>query len=204
MVMSVCSGAYVLGAAGLLDGRDCTTHWRYASDLAKRFPLARVNPDVLYVCDGPVLTSAGSAAGLDLCLHLIRQDYGERLANIAARRMIMPPHRAGAQAAETLAPLLDEIASELDKDHSVTSMSARAAMSERTFARRFRAETGTTPHLWLTEQRVHYARSLLEAGDEPVEVVARRSGFGTAAMLRHHFSRVVGTSPAAYRQVFRG
>jgi transcriptional regulator GlxA family with amidase domain len=213
--MSVCSGAYVLGAAGLLDGRDCTTHWRYAADLANRFPLARVNPDVLYVCDGPVLTSAGSAAGLDLCLHLIRRDYGERLANIAARRMVMPPHRAGGQAqfvgtpvraqdAETLAPLLDEIASELARDHSVTSMSARAAMSERTFARRFRAETGTTPHLWLTEQRVRYARSLLEAGDEPVEVVARRSGFGTAAMLRHHFNRVVGTSPAAYRQVFRG
>ena len=215
MVMSVCSGAFVLGAAGLLDDRDCTTHWRYASDLASRFPLARVNPDVLYVCDGPVLTSAGSAAGLDLCLHLIRQDYGERLANIAARRMVMPPHRSGGQAqfvgapvraqeAETLAPLLDEIASALDKDHSVTSMSARAAMSERTFARRFRAETGTTPHMWLTEQRVSYARSLLEAGDEPVEIVARRSGFGTAAMLRHHFSRVVGTSPAAYRQVFRG
>jgi transcriptional regulator GlxA family with amidase domain len=215
LVMSVCSGAYVLGAAGLLDGRDCTTHWRYAADLANRFPLARVNPDVLYVCDGPVLTSAGSAAGLDLCLHLIRRDYGERLANIAARRMVMPPHRAGGQAqfvatpvraqdAETLAPLLDEIASELAKDHSVTSMSARAAMSERTFARRFRAETGTTPHMWLTEQRVRYARSLLEAGDEPVEVVARRSGFGTAAMLRHHFNHVVGTSPAAYRQVFRG
>ena len=215
MVMSVCSGAFVLGAAGLLDDRECTTHWRYASELADRFPLARVNPDVLYVCDGPVLTSAGSAAGLDLCLHLIRQDYGERLANIAARRMVMPPHRAGGQAqfvatpmraqeAETLAPLLDEIASELDKDHSVTSMSARAAMSERTFARRFRAETGTTPHTWLTEQRVHYARSLLEASDEPVEIVARRSGFGTAAMLRHHFNRVVGTSPAAYRHVFRG
>jgi transcriptional regulator GlxA family with amidase domain len=215
MVMSVCSGAYVLGAAGLLDGRDCTTHWRYASDLASRFPLARVNPDVLYVCDGPVLTSAGSAAGLDLCLHLIRRDYGERVANIAARRMVMPPHRAGGQAqfvgspvrardADTLAPILDEIARELDHDHSVASMSARAAMSERTFARRFRAETGTTPHLWLTEQRVHYARSMLEAGEDPIEVVAHRSGFGTAAMLRHHFSRVVGTSPAAYRQVFRG
>jgi transcriptional regulator GlxA family with amidase domain len=215
MIMSVCSGAYVLGAAGLLDGRDCTTHWRYAADLARRFPLARVNPDVLYVCDGPVLTSAGSAAGLDLCLHLIRRDYGELVANIAARRMVMPPHRAGGQAqfvgtpvrardGVTLAPLLDEIASELDRDHSVASMSVRAAMSERTFARRFRAETGTTPHLWLTEQRVGHARSLLEAGDDPIEVVARRSGFGTAAMLRHHFGRVVGTSPAAYRQVFRG
>jgi transcriptional regulator GlxA family with amidase domain len=215
MVMSVCTGAYVLGAAGLLDGRDCTTHWRHAKDLASRFPLARVNPDVLYVCDGPVLTSAGSAAGLDLCLHLIRQDYGERVANIAARRMVMPPHRAGGQAqfvgpsvhvreAVTLAPLLDEIANELDRDHSVASMSSRAAMSQRTFARRFRAETGTTPHSWLTEQRVQFARSLLEAGDDPIEAVARRSGFGTAAMLRHHFGRVVGTSPAAYRQVFRG
>jgi transcriptional regulator GlxA family with amidase domain len=214
-VMSVCSGAYILGTAGLLDGRDCTTHWRYAADLARQFPRARVNPDVLYVCDGPILTSAGSAAGLDLCLHLIRQDHGERIANIAARRMVMPPHRAGGQAqfvgtpvraheAATLAPLLDDLASDLDSEHTIESMAARASMSERTFARRFRAETGTTPHLWLTQQRVGHARSLLESGDDPVETVARRSGFSTAAMLRHHFTRVVGTSPVAYRQTFRG
>ena len=135
-VMSICNGAFALGEAGLLDGRDCTTHWRYSASLAKQFPAARVNPHVLYVCDGPVLTSAGSAAGLDLCLHLIRQDYGEALANIAARRMVMPPFRDGGQAqfvgtpvraqdAETLAPLLDEIASELGVEHTVESMSQR-------------------------------------------------------------------------------
>lgn len=213
-VMSVCAGAYVLGAAGLLDDRECTTHWRYADDLAARHPRARVNADVLYVCDGPILTSAGSAAGLDLCLHLIRRDYGQRVANAAARRMVMPPHRAGGQAqfvatpiraqdAETLAPLLDQIVGELDAAHTIESMAARAAMSERTFARRFRAETGTTPHVWLTAQRVRHARSLLESGNDPIEAVARRSGFGTAAMLRHHFTRVVGTSPVSYRETFR-
>lgn len=214
-VMSICSGAFVLGAAGLLDGRDCTTHWRHAADLAAAFPAARVNPSVLYVCDGPILTSAGTAAGLDLCLHLIREDYGERIANIVARRMVMPAHRDGGQAqyvaapvrahqAETLAPLLDELAADLETDYTVESMAARAAMSGRTFARRFAAETGTTPHTWLTHQRILRARTLLEAGDDPVETVARRSGFGSAAMLRHHFVRVVGTSPYAYRRTFRG
>lgn len=214
-VMSVCSGTFVLGAAGLLDGRRCTTHWRFAAALAEAYPAAQVDPDVLYVCDGPVLTSAGSAAGLDLCLHLIREDYGERMANIAARRMVMPPHREGGQAqfvrtpvrahqADTLAPLLDKIAGDLQAEHTVESMAELASMSVRTFARRFRAETGTTPHVWLTRQRVSLARQLLETGDDPIETVAHRSGFGTAIMLRHHFARVVGTSPAAYRRTFRG
>jgi transcriptional regulator GlxA family with amidase domain len=213
-VMSVCAGAFTLGAAGLLDGRDCTTHWRYADELAARFPKARVDRNVLFVCDGPVLTSAGSASGLDLCLHLIRADHGEEIARRVARRMVMPPHRDGGQAqyvdvpirarpAETLAPLLDELSAELDQEHTVEALAERAAMSPRTFARRFRAETGTTPHVWLTHQRVLLARRMLEEGDDPIDVVADRCGFGTGAMLRHHFARIVGVSPATYRRTFR-
>jgi transcriptional regulator GlxA family with amidase domain len=213
-VMSVCSGAFALGAAGLLDGRDCTTHWRYATELAAAYPAARVNPNVLFVCDGQVLTSAGTAAGLDLCLHIIRGDYGEEVARKVARRMVMPPHRDGGQAqyvdapirvrpADTLAPLLDELADELDVEHTIDTLAVRCAMSPRTFARRFRAETGTTPHLWLTHQRVLRARRMLEEGDDGVDTVAERCGFGSAAMLRHHFARIVGISPAAYRRAFR-
>jgi transcriptional regulator GlxA family with amidase domain len=213
-VMSVCSGAFVLGRAGLLDGRRCTTHWRYAERLAAEFPTARVDPGVLYVCDGPVLTSAGSASGLDLCLHLIRTDHGEEIARRVARRMVMPPHRDGGQAqyvetpirfrpAETLAPLLDELASALDEEYTIDELAARCSMSTRTFARRFRAETGTTPYLWLTHQRVLLARRMLEEGDDPVDTVAMRCGFGSGAMLRHHFGRIVGVSPAAYRRMFR-
>ncbi|MGN6607776.1 MAG: GlxA family transcriptional regulator, partial [Jatrophihabitans sp.] len=148
-VMSVCSGAFALGEAGLLDDRECTTHWRHADELAARFPCARVNPNVLFVCDGPVLTSAGTAAGLDLCLHLIRADHGEEIARRVARRMVMPPHRDGGQAqfvetpvrfrqAETLAPLLDELAAALDEEYSIDDLAARCSMSTRTFARRFR------------------------------------------------------------------
>jgi len=213
-VMSVCSGAFTLGAAGLLDGRNCTTHWRYAEELQALYPAAKVNPDVLFVCDGQVLTSAGTASGLDLCLHLIRADHGEEVARRVARRMVMPPHRDGGQAqyveapirvrpADTLAPLLDALASELHEEHTAESLAERMAMSPRTFARRFRAETGTTPHLWLTHQRVLLARRMLEEGDDPIETVAARCGFGTAAMLRHHFGRIVGVSPAAYRRTFR-
>ena len=213
-VMSFCSGAFALGAAGLLDGRSCTTHWRYAAELAAQHPLATVDPNVLFVCDGPVLTSAGTAAGLDLCLHLIRADHGEELARRAARRMVMPPHRDGGQAqyvdvpirsrpAETLAPLLEALLDCLADEHTIDSLASRSAMSPRTFARRFRDETGTTPHLWLTHQRVLLARRMLESGDEPVDTVAERCGFSTPAMLRHHFGRIVGTSPASYRRSFR-
>jgi transcriptional regulator GlxA family with amidase domain len=214
-VMSLCSGAFLLGEAGLLDGRRCTTHWQHAVELAARHPEADVDPNVLFVCDGPILTSAGSAAGLDLCLHVIRADHGEEIARKAARRMVMPPHREGGQAqyvdapirthpAETLAPLLDELLDSLPEAHTIESLSARCAMSPRTFARRFRQETGTTPHLWLTHQRVILARRMLEAGDDTIEVVADRSGFTTAAMLRHHFTRVVGTAPSTYRRQFSG
>jgi transcriptional regulator GlxA family with amidase domain len=213
-VMSVCSGAFSLGEAGLLDGRDCTTHWMHADELADRFPRARVNPNVLFVCDGPVLTSAGTASGLDLCLHLIRADHGEEIARRVARRMVMPPHRDGGQAqyvdapirvraADTLAPLLDELGRELHLEHTVESLAERTAMSPRTFARRFRAETGTSPHLWLTHQRVLMARRMLEEGDDPIDTVASRCGFGTGAMLRHHFAKIVGVSPASYRRTFR-
>jgi transcriptional regulator GlxA family with amidase domain len=213
-VMSVCTGAFVLGQAGLLDGRTCTTHWRYTDRLAADFPTAHVDPDVLYVCDGPVLTSAGSASGLDLCLHLIRADHGEEIARRVARRMVMPPHRDGGQAqfvdtpirvraADTLAPLLDDLAGALDKEYSIDELAARCNMSTRTFARRFRAETGTTPYLWLTHQRVLLARRMLEEGDDPVDTVAQRCGFGSGAMLRHHFGRIVGVSPASYRRSFR-
>ena len=213
-VMSICSGAFVLGRAGLLDDRDCTTHWRHADKLAAMFPAARVDPDVLFVCDGPVLTSAGSAAGLDLCLHVIRTDHGEEIARRVARRMVMPPHRDGGQAqfvetpirvapAKTLAPLLDEVAAALDREYTIDELAARAGMSTRTLARRFRAETGTTPYLWLIHQRVLLARRVLEEGDDPVDTVAYRCGFGSPAMLRHHFARIVGVSPAAYRRTFR-
>jgi transcriptional regulator GlxA family with amidase domain len=169
---------------------------------------------VLFVCDGPVLTSAGTAAGLDLCLHVIRSEHGEEVARKVARRMVMPPHRDGGQAqfvdvpirtraADTLAPLLEELLDELSEEHSVESLAVRCSMSQRTFARRFRQETGTTPLLWLTQQRVLLARRMLESGDDPIETVATRAGFPNAAMLRHHFGDKVGTSPAAYRRAFR-
>jgi transcriptional regulator GlxA family with amidase domain len=212
-VMSLCTGAFGLGAAGVLDGRRCTTHWRHASDLAAMFPAAQIDPNVLFVCDGPVLTSAGTAAALDLCLHVIRADHGEEVARKVARRMVMPPHRDGGQAqyvdvpiridnADTLAPLLDELLDELADEHTIDSLASRLAMSRRTFARRFRQETGTTPHLWLSRQRVLLARRMLESGEDSIELIASRSGFGTAAMLRHHFTREIGTPPSAYRRQF--
>ena len=211
-IMSICSGAFVLGAAGLLDGRDCTTHWTYAAELARRFPAARVNPDVLYVdCDG-ILTSAGTAAGIDASLYLIRQEFGARAANRLARRMVMPPHREGGQRqyvdqpvpveADTLAGTLEWLLANLDEEVSVEDLARRAHLSARTFARRFRAETGTTPHHWLTGQRVLAAQRLLEDTEQPVETVAARGGGGSAAVLRHHFTRRVGTTPTDYRRTF--
>ncbi|MBD0293227.1 MAG: helix-turn-helix domain-containing protein [Jiangellaceae bacterium] len=213
-VMSVCTGAFVLGAAGLLDGRRCTTHWLYADQLAARFPLAKVDPGVLYVEDDGVITSAGSAAGLDASLHLWRTEFGASTAAMVARRMVVPPHRDGGQAqfvqapiratqAQTLAPVLDYMAGHLDREMTVESLARLAAMSPRTFARRFRAETGSTPYDWLLARRVAEAQRLLEEGDDPIETVASRSGFGTAAVLRHHFARRLGTTPQAYRAAFR-
>jgi transcriptional regulator GlxA family with amidase domain len=212
-IMSVCAGAFTLGAAGLLDGRPCTTHWLYADELAERFPLAKVDPGVLYVDSDPIITSAGSAAGLDACLHLMRKEWGARAANMAARRMVVPPQRDGGQAqfvrtpvppsaAETLTPLLTWIVEHLDQRHSVQDLAARVHMSPRTFARRFRDETGTTPHQWIVQQRVQRAEELLERTDLSVEQIAAEVGFGNAAALRHHFGQIRGTSPQSYRQAF--
>jgi transcriptional regulator GlxA family with amidase domain len=213
-VMSVCSGAFVLGAAGLLDGRRCTTHWMHAGELQEAYPQAKVDPNVLYVADGPVLTSAGTAAGLDLCLHVIREAHGAAVANAVARRMIVPPHRDGGQAQYvetplppprigTLEPALSWMAAHLEDEMTVETLAARAHMSPRTFARRFRAETGTTPYHWLTGQRVLLAQRLLEETDQTIDAIAERTGFGNAAVLRHHFGRWRGTTPQAYRRTFQ-
>ncbi|HEX2893186.1 MAG TPA: helix-turn-helix domain-containing protein [Marmoricola sp.] len=212
-VLSVCSGAFVLGEAGLLDGRRCTTHWMYTDDLQRRFPAAEVVPEVLYVDEDPVITSAGSAAGLDACLHLWRKEYGASVASMVARRMVVPPQRDGGQAqyiaravpectAETLGPLLAWITENLGEDHSVEALARRAHMSPRTFARRFRAETGTTPHAWVTTQRLIAAEELLESSDASIEQIASEVGFGNAATMRQHFSRIRGISPQGYRQSF--
>ncbi len=212
-VLSVCSGAFTLGEAGLLDGRACTTHWRHTAELAERFPLAQVVPEVLYVDAGQVVTSAGTAAGIDACLHLWRQEHGARVAGAVARRMVVPPQREGGQAqfiaravpdchAETLGPLLTWVVGHLEEDLGVEALARRALMSPRTFARRFREETGTTPHSWVTHQRVAAAEELLERSDLSVEQIAARVGFGNAATLRQQFGRVRGISPQQYRRSF--
>ncbi|NEE02556.1 helix-turn-helix domain-containing protein [Phytoactinopolyspora halotolerans] len=213
-VLSVCSGAFVLGHAGLLDGRRCTTHWLYADELAERFPAAKVDPDVLYVDEDPVITSAGTAAGLDACLHLWRKEFGAEAASTVARRMVVPPHRDGGQAqfveapvrptpAQTLAGVLDYMEVHLAEEMTIDGLAAMAAMSPRTFARRFRAETGTTPYDWLLGRRVAAAQRMLERGDDTIDAIASATGFGTAAALRHHFGRRLGTTPHAYRATFR-
>jgi transcriptional regulator GlxA family with amidase domain len=214
-VMSVCSGAFVLAEAGLLEGRRATTHWLYAPLLTARHPTVRVDADALYVEDGPVLTSAGSASAIDLCLHVVRLEHGAEIANRVARRMVVPPHRDGGQAqyVETPVPdpraageleqLLGWMLGHLDEPLTVESLAARAVMSPRTFARRFRALTGTTPHHWLISQRLLLAQRMLESTDEGVEHIAARCGFGSADVLRHHFGRLRGTSPQAYRRTFR-
>lgn len=214
-VASICTGAFALGAAGLLDGRRATTHWRHAAQLAQLFPCAHVDADVLYVDDGDLLTSAGVAAGIDLCLHLLRRDHGVEAANRAARQTVVAPHRAGGQAQfiERAVPPSDDGSLEatrayalqrLDEPLTVAQLARHACTSERTFNRRFRQETGTTPLRWLHAQRVDHARRLLEASDLPVEAVAQRCGFGSAAILRQHFRRATATTPTAYRRTFAG
>jgi transcriptional regulator GlxA family with amidase domain len=213
VILASCTAVFTLGAAGLLDGRRCTTHWRHAAALAKAYPLAQVSPDVLYVDDGPIVTGAGAAAAMDASLHVVRREFGARVAGAFARRIVVPPHRDGGQAqyirtsvpdvdADTLGPVLVWMNENLDAELSVDALASKAMMSSRTFARRFRDETGTTPHQWLIHQRVLRAETLLEETPMPVEEVAQRAGFSTAATLRHHFTRVRGTSPAAYRRIF--
>jgi transcriptional regulator GlxA family with amidase domain len=212
-MVSICTGAFALAAAGVLDGRRATTHWRDAADLARRYPRIDVDPDVLYIDEGDVLTSAGVAAGLDLCLHILRRDHGAALANTIARRIVVPPHRDGGQAQYVDSPLPDQPGGSLaatrawalERLHeplTVRELAAHAHVSERTFARRFAAETGVSPLRWLHAQRIDAARAALERTDAPIEEVAQRCGFGTAANLRKHFHRHVRTTPTAYRRAF--
>ncbi len=214
-VLSVCSGVFVLAAAGLLDGRRCAAHWRHAEELARRYPRIQVEPDVLYVDAGPVITSAGTAAGIDACLHLVRDEHGPEVANAIARRMVVPPHRDGGQAqyierplprsrCDTVGEVLVWMERHLDEEVTVEQLAERAHMSPRTFARRFQQETGTTPYRWILRQRVLLAQQLLEATDETMDAIAWRTGFGNAAALRHQFVRSLGTTPQAYRRTFKG
>ncbi len=213
-VLSVCTGAFVLGAAGLLDGRACTTHWRHADRLARMYPAAKVDPSVLYVDADPVLTSAGTAAGIDACLYLVRKEQGSAVANAIARRMVVPPHRDGGQAqyvdrpvgeaaCDTLSDVIEWMQHNLDRSITVDELASLAAMSPRTFARRFVQETGTTPQRWLTGQRILFAQQLLEETGQTVDVIAERAGFGNAATFRHHFRAWRATTPNAYRRTFR-
>ncbi|UGT60644.1 helix-turn-helix domain-containing protein [Nocardia asteroides] len=213
IVLTVCSGAFLAGEAGLLDGRKCTTHWRYVDDLAARYPAATVDPDVLFVDEGNLVTSAGTAAGIDACLHLVRREIGSAAANGVARRMVVPPQRDGGQrqfierpiaecTSDSLSATLTWMSEHLEHQHTVEELAARARMSTRTFARRFAAETGTTPVKWLTTQRVLYAKHLLEESGDGLERIAGLAGFGSAALLRHHFQRQVGIAPTEYRRRF--
>lgn len=211
-LVSFCSGVFVLAAAGLLDGRAATTHWRYADALAERHPAIQVARDVLYVEDGSVFTSAGTAAAVDLSLHLIRRDWGPLVANQVARRAVVPTHRDGGQAQFIPAPLpergaslgglLDWMRRHLDEPLPVSELAARARMSERTFARRFEEATGQSPKTWLTHERLARARTLLEGSNLAVEQIADACGFGSADTLRHHFRRTLQLSPARYRERF--
>ena len=215
-LVSICSGAFLLAATGLLDGGEAATHWRYAPALAERHPDVRVNADVLYVDAGSVLTSAGSAAGIDLCLHIVRLDHGAAVANAVARRLVIPPHRDGGQAQLIEAPMPthpddDPIAAvmawaleRLDQPLDLSALAGRAYMSVRTFTRRFRKATGTTPGRWLLEQRVRASLPLLEGTDASIETVAGTVGFANAATYRHHFAAIMRTSPTGYRRAFAG
>jgi transcriptional regulator GlxA family with amidase domain len=213
-IISHCTGAFVLAAAGLLDGKRVTTHWKWAGELAARFPGVEVDPSVLYVDNGQVITGAGTAAGVDTLLHFVRREWGAAAANALAREMVVPPHRDGGQAQfidapvpacqdDLLGAVLEWAAAHLAEEISVDTLARRALMSPRSFARRFKATTGTTPHAWLLGQRLAAAEALLEESDAPVEEIARLVGFGTAAGLREQFARRRGVSPRAYRQTFR-
>lgn len=215
-ILSFCSGAFTLAATGLLDGRPATTHWMYLEEFRRHHPRVDVQPDVLYVEAGRVFTSAGTAAGIDLALHIVRCDYGAEIANAVARRMVVPPHRDGGQAqyvsppvperapiAGGLAATMDWMVGHLGEDLTVDAMAAHALMSPRTFARRFREATGATPHDWLTTRRIHHGQRLLESTDLTIDRVAAACGLGSPANFRLHFHRIVGVPPSDYRRRFR-
>ena len=214
-IASLCTGAFTLARAGLLNGREATTHWNSATRLGEQYPEVSVNPGVLYIDNGDILTSAGSAASIDLCLYIVRRDFGAEIANFVARAMVVPPHRDGGQAqfisqpvptsygGDPFSDVLTWAVEHLDEDLSVELLAQRAAMSLRTFARKFREVTGTTPHQWLVSQRMFFAQRLLEATDLSIDLVAWKSGFGTATNLRMQFQRATGTAPSAYRRTFR-
>lgn len=213
-VASLCTGAFVLAAAGLLDGRRATTHWAHTDELAARYPLVEVDPDVLYVDNGTVLTSAGKAAAMDLCLHLVRLDHGSAYANTIARRLVVPPHRSGGQAQFVTAPVpaqedhpLTELfpwaIERLDQPLTVEDLARRANMSSRHLGRHFRTVTGATPLQWLLTQRIRRAQELLESSGDSVDAIAAATGMGTATTLRRHFNRTLGVPPDAYRRTFR-
>ncbi len=214
-IIALCTGTFLLAAAGLLDGRCVTTHWAWAAELAERYPRVQVDPQRLYIDDGQILTSAGTAAAIDLSLHVVRQDYGAEIATAIARRMVVPPHRDGSQAQYIEAPLpspldkgepfgatLEWITAHLHEDLTVEQMAARAVMSPRTFARHFQATLGTTPYQWLLHQRIVLAQRHLETTNETIERVATCCGFSSAATLRLHFQRLLRISPQMYRHAF--
>ena len=212
---SICSGVFVLAAAGLLDGRRATTHWRYADQLARRYPAIEVLPDDLYVDSGQLVTSAGSAAGLDMLLHLVRRDFGAHVGNMVAQRLVVAPHREGGQAQFLPRPmahdekgrltrLMDFIRSHPADPHTIASMAGRAAMSARTLQRQFQAATGMGPIEWLVRERIAIVKDLLETAGLPLSQVAERAGFGSEESLRHHFRRYAATTPGAYRRRFSG
>ena len=214
-VLSLCTGAFVLAAAGLLDGHAATTHWAECADLARRYPRVRVDPGVLYVDEGDVLTAAGSAASVDLCLHVVERDYGAEVAARVARDLVVPLYRSGGQAQYIESPIrlpdngdlfadtIEWLRTHLADPVTVADLADRSAMSARTFARRFLASTGTTPLAWLTSERLRCAQRLLETSDAPVDLIARESGFGSPDNLRKHFARTLRTTPQTYRRTFR-
>ena len=214
-LVSICTGAFVLAAAGLLDGRPATTHWKFADAMRRLYPEVRVDENVLFVDDGDVLTSAGLAAGIDLCLHIIRLDHGAQVANAVARYCVVPPWREGGQAQfiDRQVPEPDHYSTaatrewalrHLDEELTVQRLARHAKMSPRTFNRRFREETGQSPGMWVRRRRIDRARELLESRDLPVDEVARLSGLGSGGNLRHHLRRGVGMSPSSYRKVYQG
>lgn len=215
-VMSLCSGAFVLGSAGLLDGLRATTHWLFADQFKRRFPLARYESDVLYVDEGHLITSAGSAAGLDACLHLVRRDFGAAVANTVARRMVVAPHREGGQAqyveapvalraSRGIGPAMDWARGHLHRPIAIAELAERSAMSGRTFLRRFAEGAGMPPHTWLQQQRIARARQLLEAGAAmPIDDIATQCGYESIETFRAAFRRTVGVAPATYRARFSG